>query len=222
MRTKTTARLAVLVAVGALAMPARRHPEPLHAARGRDILQLSGAVAGDTAGGVATDERHLLFPARLRRPAAELHDFAGTTWPYIFLDGPLNDTGISADVSTAETGAGTMLPINGNPVYQFFNDLTAKDANGNFGPWFFIRPDGSATQSTSSVPAALPLLLTALAGLDSCDAGADSPPREGRQPLVGKPVSSTRWRNGDARYRPLRLFFVRDSPPTVTGRGGAR
>ena len=152
MRTTTTARLAVLVAIGALAMPASGATLSLFTLpEGGTILQLSGAVAGDTAGGVATDERRTIyyFQPDFGDPQPNLHDFTGTTWPYIFLDGPLKiDTGISADVSTAETGAGTILLINGNPVYQFFNDLTAKDANGNFGPWFFIRPDGSATQST--------------------------------------------------------------------------
>ena len=169
MHTTTTARLAVLLTLGLLAAPASGATLSLYTLpEGSTILQLSGAVAGDTAGGVATEERRTIyyFQPDFGDPQPNVHDFTGTTWPYVFLDGPLKiDSGVSADVDTASTDAGTILLINGNPVYQFFGDNTSKDANGNFGPWFFIRPDGSPTQATVvPVPAALPLLLTALAG----------------------------------------------------------
>ena len=135
---------------------------------GNTILQITGAVAGMTDGGVATSDTRTLyyFAPDFGDPQINLHDFMGTTWPYVFIDGPLKvDSSITASISTASTAAGDILLIDGNPLYQFFNDTTPKDANGNFGPWFFVRPDGSATQAVVPIPAPLLLLASSLLGL---------------------------------------------------------
>ncbi len=137
---------------------------------GATIMQVTRALSGPTDGGIATSDTRTLyyFAPDFGDAQINFHDFAGTTWPYVYLTGGLNvDPNISADISTANDSFGEFLLINGNPVYQFINDNNPRDATGNFGPWNFILSDGSPTQSVSAVPvpAALPLLLSALAGM---------------------------------------------------------
>lgn len=135
---------------------------------GATILQVTDATAGATDGGLATaDTRTIYYYAPdFGDPAPNLHDFTGTTWPYVFTDGSLTvDASISADVTTFNSGVGELILINGNPIYQFINDNSSLDANGNFGPWFFITPTGMATQSTVPIPPAFLLFSGALAGL---------------------------------------------------------
>ena len=135
---------------------------------GNSILQLEGAIAMDTGGGLATSAVRTIyyFSPDFGDMEINTHDFTGSTWPYVYVDGPLKiDDNISADITTANDGIGDFLLINGNPIYQFVGDLSARDANGNFGPWFFIEADGTPTQSTVvPIPAALPLLLSSLIG----------------------------------------------------------
>ncbi len=136
---------------------------------GNVILQITGALGIDTDGGPATFDTRTIyyFAPDFGDPQPNGHDFTGNTWPYVFVKGPLKiDPLITASITTANLGAGDFLLIDGNPVYQFAGDASPFDANGNFGPWFYIRPDGSATQSTVvPVPAAFPLFVTALLGL---------------------------------------------------------
>ena len=137
---------------------------------GATIMQVTGAVSGQTDGGIATSDTRSLyyFAPDFGDTQINFHDFSGTTWPYVYLTGDLKvDSNISASITTANDSFGEFLLINGNPVYQFINDNGPLDANGNFGPWNFILADGSPTQSVSAVPvpAALPLLLSAFVGM---------------------------------------------------------
>ncbi len=140
-------------------------------AEGNTILQVTMAAARDTGGGSATADTRTIyyFTPDLGDPAPNTHDFTGTTWPYVFLDGALDvGAGITAAVTTAGTAEGDIVLINGNPLYQFAGDTSPLDAAGNFGPWFYVQPDGSATQDAVPEPAALLLLasgLLALAGI---------------------------------------------------------
>lgn len=120
---------------------------------GATIIQVVNAVAFATGGGLATADTRTAyyFAPDFGDPAINVHDFTGTTWPYIYSDGVLNiDPGITASITVANDGVGDFILINGNPLYQFINDVSPSDANGNFGPWNFILPDGSPTQSTVS------------------------------------------------------------------------
>lgn len=136
---------------------------------GNTILQVTGALGLDTSGGLATTETRTLyyFEPDFGDPAPNEHDFTGTTWPYVFVDGPIKvDPDISAVIETVSSAFGDFLLINGNPVYQFAGDSGPKDANGNFGPWFYIQRDGSPTQSSVvPIPAALPLMMSAFVAL---------------------------------------------------------
>ena len=140
-------------------------------AEGNTILQVAMAAGIETDGGLATaDIRTVYFYSPDFGDAApNEHDFVGSTWPYVFVDGALEvESGITASVTTATTAAGDIVLVNGNPLYQFVGDSAPGDANGNFGPWFYVQPDGSATQDAVPEPAALTLMaagLLALAGM---------------------------------------------------------
>jgi len=133
---------------------------------GNTILQLSGADAINTTGGPATSELRTLYYLSndFGDPQPNTHDWtSNTAWPYVFITGALTiQAGITATVTTFDDGdalTGDVLLIDGNPVYQFINDNSTTDANGNFGPWYFIQPDGTATQSTVPEPGTSALLL---------------------------------------------------------------
>lgn len=135
---------------------------------GNTILQATGAVPGTTAGGTASAETRTLYyyGPDFGDPAPNAFDYTGTAWPYVYVNGSFTlNSGITASVGTANDGLGDYLTINGNPIYQFINDTTTIAANGNFGPWYFIETDGTATQSTVSAvpePSAFGFLLGAL------------------------------------------------------------
>lgn len=110
---------------------------------GGEILQVTGAFAGSTAGGTATDETRTIY-AYQPDNAGGVPNYVGANWPYVLApNGVSVDAGISATVTV---GANDVLLINGWPAYQFVNDLDADDANGNFGPWFYYENDGALTQ----------------------------------------------------------------------------
>ena len=127
--------------------------------QGNQILQLTGADAISTPGGNATADTRTLYYLQddFGDPAPNTHDWTlNTAWPYVYVSGSLNiDPAISASVTTfddGDAGTGDVLLVDGNPLYQFVNDNSSTDANGNFGPWFFVEPDGSATQSVVPEP----------------------------------------------------------------------
>ena len=129
---------------------------------GNSILQLTGADAIDTVGGMAVSDTRTLYylDSDFGDPQPNTHDWTfNTAWPYVFVSGSLDiDTSITATITTfddGDPGTGDVLLIDGNPVYQFVNDTSPTDANGNFGPWYFIEPDGTATQSTVPEPSAI-------------------------------------------------------------------
>jgi len=137
---------------------------------GGTIMQVTDAVSGATGGGIASSDTRTIyyFAPDFGDTQINFHDFAGTTWPYVYLTGGLKvDQNITANITTDFDAFGEFLLINGNPIYQFISDNGPLDANGNFGPWNFILSDGTPTQSVSAVPvpAALPLLLSALVGI---------------------------------------------------------
>ncbi len=132
---------------------------------GNEILQFTGADAIGTGGGPATADTRTLYylNADFGDPQPNTHDWdTNMAWPYVFVTGSLSiDPAISATVSTFDDGdaaTGDVLLIDGNPLYQFVNDNSATDANGNFGPWFYIEPDGTATQSAVPEPSTFALL----------------------------------------------------------------
>lgn len=138
---------------------------------GANIIQVTGALAANTDGGPSLAETRTIYyfePDFGDAPPNE-HDYTGGAWPYVYLDGPLEiDERITATVTTENDGFGEFVLINGNPLYQFVNDGSPTDANGNFGPWFYVLRDGTPTQDPAAVipvPAALPLLATACGGL---------------------------------------------------------
>ncbi len=156
----------MLVALGAQATSISLITLP----EGATIMQVTGALSGSTDGGIATSDTRTLyyFAPDFGDDQINFHDFAGSTWPYVYLTGSLKiDDSVTANITTEFDNFGEFILINGNPVYQFISDNTPHDANGNFGPWNFILADGTPTQSVAPVPvpAALPLLISALAGL---------------------------------------------------------
>ena len=142
---------------------------------GNTIIQATNAIAGNTGGGFATDETRTayVFEPDFGDPMPNFADFSGTTWPYIYVSAEATvddltiDSGITAEISlltNPNSGAGLQwILINGNPIYQFINDNSVTDANGNFGPWFYLEADGTPTQSQVPTPGAAAVL--GLAGL---------------------------------------------------------
>lgn len=126
---------------------------------GNKILQLTGADNISTPAGPAISETRTIyfFNGDFDNPQPNLHNFTSNNmWPYVYVTGTVTvDASITASVTTVDDGnasTGDVLLINGNPVYQFVNDTSASDANGNFGPWFYSDLGGNATQSTAAVP----------------------------------------------------------------------
>jgi len=133
---------------------------------GNTIIQATDAIAGNTGGGVATSDTRTayVFENDFGDSEPNLADFTGTTWPYIYVSADAEladldiDSSITADIQllTNPNSAADLqwILINGNPLYQFINDNSATDANGNFGPWFYLEADGTPTQSRVPAPGA--------------------------------------------------------------------
>jgi predicted lipoprotein with Yx(FWY)xxD motif len=169
---KTVLSLA-LVAVCATAAFGQTTVSTYALPEGNTILQLTDAVAGATDGGTATADTRTIyyFEPDFGDPMPNYHDYTGGAWPYVYM--PVGSTigdlvvgaGITADfdlIPDPDAGDLEILTINGNPLYQFVNDSSPMDYNGNFGPWYFVERDGSATQV---VPEPTSLALLAFAGL---------------------------------------------------------
>ena len=110
---------------------------------GGQVIQITGAVAGATDGGIATSETRTIYAFQPDNAGGE-PSYEGDAWPYVILDGDLIvDDEISAEFSTNEDG---VLLVNGWPAYQFANDLSPMDANGTFGPWFYFLESGELSQ----------------------------------------------------------------------------
>jgi hypothetical protein len=137
---------------------------------GNTILQVTGAVAGVTGGGTATAATRTLyvFSPDFGDTQPNFQDYPGTStarnWPYVYVDQSLTvNPGITGNVTTAVDSFGTFVLVNGNPVYQFINDISATSANGNIPtPWFYVQADGTATKSRQAIPT--PALLPGLIG----------------------------------------------------------
>lgn len=143
---------------------------------GNVILQVEDAVAGSTGGGTATAARRTIYfrSTDFNDPQPNFPDYTGGNWPYVYL--PLG--AVVGDIIIADptiTAVLDLLPIspsglqgllvNGNPVYQYVNDTSASDAKGNIGPWFYVKPDGTATQQRVPLPATVFLMAVGLMGL---------------------------------------------------------
>ena len=144
---------------------------------GNTIIQITDAVASNTGGGVSTADTRTAyyFAPDFGDPQPNFADYTGSAWPYIYaaagvtLNDLVIDSGITAEISlltNPNSAAGLQwILINGDPLYQFVNDLSSFDANGNFGPWFYVEADGTASQSRVPAPGAA--VAFALAGAAS-------------------------------------------------------
>ncbi len=116
---------------------------------GGEILQVTGAFEGSTAGGDATAETRTIY-AYTPDNAGGVPTYLGTAWPYVIVsDGFTADAGISANLTV---GANDILLVDGWPAYQFVGDVTDQDATGNFGPWFYFETDGALSQDPCPAP----------------------------------------------------------------------
>ena len=151
--------LLISIATAAASLASAQTLSVLELPEGNKILQITGADAVSTPAGPATAETRTVyfFNGDFDNPQPNLHSFtANNAWPYVSISGSVSiDASITASITTVDDGnasTGDVLLINGNPVYQFANDTSASDANGNFGPWFYSDLGGNATQSTSAIP----------------------------------------------------------------------
>ncbi len=104
---------------------------------GQDI-QISDAQMGINCGGNATTETGTLYSISPDN-ANEVHFYQSNTWPHKIVPGKLTiDKGISATVAKNEDGAPI---VNGWPASQFTVDLSAGNANGVNGVWFYFSPN---------------------------------------------------------------------------------
>ncbi|MEM1012041.1 MAG: MYXO-CTERM sorting domain-containing protein [Planctomycetota bacterium] len=126
---------------------------------GGEILQITGAVERQTPGGPAVADTRTVyqFAPDFDDPQPNDPDFTGSTWGWVYLESnaTLADLVIPDEVTAdfslltnPDSALGLQwVLVNGNPLYQFVNDTSPTDANGNFGPWFFTTLDGSPTQA---------------------------------------------------------------------------
>jgi len=117
-----------------------------------ELLQVTGAVAGDTPGGPATSATRTLFywtPDLTRTPPIT-PAYSGPNWPYVLVDRILTiDPALNARLfgTIPVTGAGgavigQALTVNGAPVYQRTAHTTAGDISGLGANWQVITTDG--------------------------------------------------------------------------------
>jgi hypothetical protein len=122
-------------------------------------LQVEGALAGPTVGGVATSEKRTIY---FFKPDGELPlpTFRGSTWPIVYLPAEVAidihvDSVRNLSVSYNEN---RVLLIDNKPAYQFVNDADEKSASGHAlgGVWFAheLQPisSPSLTTTTTSTP----------------------------------------------------------------------
>lgn len=133
---------------------------------GGQVLQITGALAGDNDGGTATADTRTIY-AFMPDNGNGIPVYTGTTWPYVIIEGGLS---IDPDVSaTFTTNADGILLVNGWPAYQYAGDGSATDVNGTFGPWNYFLPNGSLSQDACDETFDCPELEANIG--DSCNDG---------------------------------------------------
>ncbi|NEN25323.1 T9SS type A sorting domain-containing protein [Cryomorpha ignava] len=133
---------------------------------GGQVIQITGALAGDNNGGTATADTRTIY-GFMPDNGNGIPVYNGTTWPYVIIEGGLNiDPAVSATLTTNADG---MLLINGWPAYQYSGDASASDINGTFGPWNYFLPNGALSQDACEVVFDCPALDANIG--DSCDDG---------------------------------------------------
>ncbi len=110
---------------------------------GGQVIQITGAQSGSTAGGVATSETRTIYAYVPDGDGGE-PTYVGGAWPFVVLTGTLDiDPDISAVLTTNANG---VLLVNGWPAYQFIGDASPDDAIGTFGPWYYFTSNGDQSQ----------------------------------------------------------------------------
>lgn len=107
------------------------------------VIQVTGAQAGATDGGLATSDTRTIY-AFGPDGGGESPTYTGGAWPNVIIPGNLEmEPAIDAVLSTNPDG---VLLVNGWPAYQYVGDASAGDANGTFGPWSYYLPNGEQSQ----------------------------------------------------------------------------
>jgi hypothetical protein len=113
---------------------------------GATFLQVTGATAGSTSGGTATNEKRTVYyfaPDTNSSPT-----YTGSAWPYVIVQGQLSSgAGVTATLTKNSSG---MLLVNGLPAYQYVGDSGPTTAIGISSAWPAMRADGSKTTTGPS------------------------------------------------------------------------
>jgi hypothetical protein len=108
---------------------------------GATFLQVTGATAGATSGGIATSEKRTIYyfaPDTTSSPT-----YTSGAWPYVIVQGQLS-AGAEVTATLTKNSAGVLL-VNGRPAYQYIGNSSSSTANAVSGTWPAMRADGTKT-----------------------------------------------------------------------------
>ena len=120
---------------------------------GNEYLQLSGASAVTTAGGVATSSLRTLY--KFQADTSSTPSYTGTGWAYVYVQNAVTvDDGINVSIGYQLVSGFNILTIGGRPVYQFIGDTSHDTANGSaVSGWEAIDKSGNSQTSVKSTTA---------------------------------------------------------------------
>ena len=125
-----------------------------------DLIQIAGANAVSTEGGYATDNLRTAYVYKPDEDSTEsgIPTYKGSSWPYITSSTDLEDFIIDEDISASiSKNVNNVILVNSWPVYQYINDVSPNDANGNGidSMWYAIKYNGESIEPKNMPPEAL-------------------------------------------------------------------
>lgn len=151
---------------------------------GNTYLQVSGATATQTGGGLAVDKLRTVY--KFLSDTNDTPSYSGSAWAYIYVKNTVEtDEGVNVSIGYKVVGGYPILTIGGRAVYQYIGDLNDDTAYGIVSGWEAIDKDGNSQQTTKTATADDSLLVS---GIGATKTGTDGQP--GAKVTINKSTST--------------------------------